>query len=149
MSELANLTSTQLAKLAKFIKEKESLLNKRDALQAKIDKVDDAISKIGVTPAATPTKRRGRKPGRKPGRKVVSAKAGAKKTAAKKTTRKRGALKENILSLLKASGDKGITVKEIAAKLKVNTVNVHSWFQTTGKKLPGITKSGRAQYKLK
>lgn len=132
MSELANLTSAQLAKITKLIKDKEALVAKRDALQAKIDKIDADLGKSG---GAAPAKRRGRKPGRKAAPKA-------------KGTRKRGAVKEKILSLLKAN-PKGITVQDIASKIKLDSRNVHSWFQTTGKKLPGITKVGRAMYTIK
>ncbi len=133
MSELANLTSAQLAKITKLIKDKEALLTKRDALQAKIDKIDAELGKSG---AAAPAKRRGRKPGRK---------AAAPKA---KGTRKRGAVKDKIVALLKAN-PKGITVQDIASKIKLDSRNVHSWFQTTGKKLSGITKVGRAMYTIK
>lgn len=130
MTEIANLTSAQISKIAKLIKEKENL-------QAKIDKIDAELAQSGATSAP---KRRGRKPGRKPGRKATGKSGG---------TRKRGAVKEKILDLLKKSGAEGISVQEIAGKIKSPVRNVHSWFQTTGKKLPGITKVGRAKYTLK
>jgi len=124
MTEITNLTSAQISKIAKLIKEKETL-------QAKIDKIDAELAATGAG-GAKPA-RRGRKPG--------PAKA--------KGTRKRGAVKEKILALLKNSGPKGIGVQEIADKIGAPARNVHSWFQTTGKKLPGITKVGRAKYTLK
>ena len=74
--------------------------------------------------------------------------AGTKnKVVAKGRAGKRGKrLKEPLLKVLKAAGSSGITVKELAAKLKVKPGNVFSWFYTTGKKIKGISKVGEAKY---
>ena len=80
-------------------------------------------------------KRRGRKP--------------AAETAAKpgRRTRKRGKrLKEPLLQALKSAGAGGMTVKDLAGKLKVKPGNIFSWFYTTGKKVKGISKVGEAKY---
>jgi phage antirepressor YoqD-like protein len=55
-------------------------------------------------------------------------------------------LKAPLLKALKAAGSSGITVKELAAKLKVKPGNIFSWFYTTGKKIKGINKVGEAKY---
>ena len=57
-------------------------------------------------------------------------------------------MKEPLLKALKAAGSSGITVKDLAAKLKVKPGNIFSWFYTTGKKIKGISKVGEAKYAL-
>jgi len=99
-----------------------------------LEKVDAALSALESGKAVG---KRGRKRGRPPGK----AKAGAGKP------RKRGKrLKAPLLKALSAAGSSGITVKELAAKLKVKPGNIFSWFYTTGKKIKGITKVGEAKY---
>ncbi len=130
--EISKLSSVQLTRLIRLIKQKE-------AAQAKVEKIEHAISSIGGNGAAPkPGKRRGRKPGRPPG--------SGKKNA---TGRKRGKrLREPLLKALKAAGPEGIKVKDLASKLKVKPGNIFSWFYTTGKKVKGITKVGEARYAL-
>jgi len=126
---LFNLSSAQLAHLIGLVKEKESL-------QAKLDHVNAELHSL-ETGKALP-KKRGRKPGRP---------AGVKNKVAKVRRSKRGKrLKEPLLKVLSAAGASGITVKELAAKLKVKPGNIFSWFYTTGKKIKGISKVGEAKY---
>ena len=126
---LSNLTSAQLAHLVSLVKVKKGL-------EAKLEKVDAALQALESGKAAGAKrgrKRRGRPPGK------------AKTTAGK--PRKRGKrLKAPLLKALSAAGSSGITVKELAAKLKVKPGNIFSWFYTTGKKIKGITKVGEAKY---
>jgi len=118
-----------LAQLISLVKEKE-------VLQAKLEKIDAALSVLESGESAP--KKRGRKPGRPPGSKakVVAGKPG------KKTKR----LKAAILKALSAAGSSGVTVKELSNKLKVKPGNIFSWFYTTGKKISGIKKVGEAKY---
>ena len=165
MTSLTNLSSAQLNKLVRLIREQE-------ALQAKVEKLDASLDSI-VGSAAPASKRaktkRGRKPGRKPKRRVgrpkakakakvktrtrtktrARAKAAVSKVARKTKRGKRGAVKEKIISKLKASGEKGISVPELSSALRMESRNVHSWFQTTGKRIAGIKKVGRARYTMK
>lgn len=60
----------------------------------------------------------------------------------------RGALKVQILRALTAAGSGGVKVKELAATLGVKSTNIHSWFQTSGKRIPAIVKIGEARYRL-
>lgn len=60
----------------------------------------------------------------------------------------RGELKNQILSELQQAGSEGITIKALSEKLSANYKNLYIWFVTTGKRIPGITKVGPAQYKL-
>ena len=49
--------------------------------------------------------------------------------------------------MLKVVGKGGLTVREIADKLKVNATNIHVWFNTTGKKVSEIKKeNGRRMW---
>jgi hypothetical protein len=126
---LFNLSSAQLARLIGLVKEKE-------LLQTKLEQVDAALKALESGKSAP--KKRGRKPGRP---------AGVKAKVAKGKKSKRGKrLKQPLLKALSAAGSSGITVKELAAKLKVKPGNIFSWFYTTGKKISGIKKIGEAKY---
>ncbi len=122
--DISKLSSAQLARAIRLVKEKETL-------QAKLDRV---VSELGTLEGGTPTRRGpGRPPksvGRPPGRKARRGKR----------------LKDTLLKTLKSAGSEGITVKDLAAKLKVKPNNVFSWFYTTGKKVSGIKKVGEARY---
>jgi DNA invertase Pin-like site-specific DNA recombinase len=123
---LSNLSSAQLAHLIGLVKEKE-------LLQTKLDRVDASLKALESGKSAP--KKRGRKPGRPAGVKTKGKKG------------KRGKrLKAPLLKALSAAGSSGITVKELAAKLKVKPGNIFSWFYTTGKKISGIKKVGEAKY---
>ena len=122
----SNLSSVQIRRLVELVKEKEGLLSK-------LERIDAALS--GLESGGTTTRRRGRKPGP-----VAGARAGRRKG-------KRGKrLKEPLLHALKAAGSSGITVRDLATKLKVKPGNIFSWFYTTGKKVKGISKVGEARY---
>jgi hypothetical protein len=133
---LSNLSSAQLAQLIRLVKERETL-------QAQLDRVTSSLTALegGEAP-----KRRGRKPGRPA--KVSSGRGpGRPPGRPAGSTGKRGKrLKQPLLKILKAAGASGITVKDLAAKLKVKPNNVFSWFYTTGKKVSGIKKVGEAKY---
>jgi hypothetical protein len=125
----STLTSAQAAQLIGLIQEKEALV-------AKLSQVDAALS--ALEKGETVPKKRGRKPGRP---------AGVKAAVVEEKTGKRGKrLKTPLLKLLTAAGAAGITVKELATKLKVKPGNIFSWFYTTGKKIQGIKKIGEAKY---
>jgi hypothetical protein len=126
---LANLTSSQLGQLVELIQQKEKF-------QKELANVDAALQSL-ETGVPVPGKR-GRKPGRPSG--AVTLESPLK-------TRKRGKrLKVDLLKILDAAGAEGVTVKELAAQLKVKPDNVFSWFYTTGKKIKGIKKVGEAKY---
>ncbi len=101
-----------------------------------MDRVNSALE--ALESGKTPGLRRGRKPGRPP-KATVGRPPG-------KTGKRGKRLKLPLLKALKQAGASGITVKELAAKLKVKPNNVFSWFYTTGKKVKGITKVGEARY---
>ena len=131
---LFNLTSAQLAQLIRLVKEKESL-------QAQLEKVNHSLESLGN---GSPV--RGRRRGRKPGRPAKTAAVGRPPGKVAKAGKRGKRLKLPLLKALKNAGPGGITVKELAAKLKVKPNNVFSWFYTTGKKVKGISKVGEAKY---
>jgi hypothetical protein len=126
---LFNLSSAQLAHLIGLVKEKESL-------EAKLEHINAELKSIEAGKALP--KKRGRKPGRPPGVKTKVVKVGKAKRGKR--------LKAPLLKALTAAGSSGITVKDLAAKLKVKPGNIFSWFYTTGKKIGGIKKVGEAKY---
>ena len=83
---------------------------------------------------------------------AVKASTGAKSGSGEKRKSsgkgKRGELKQRILEQLQAAGKKGVTVREMAAKLGVNSKNLFVWFATTGKKHKAIKKLGEGHYRL-
>jgi hypothetical protein len=125
----SNLTSSQLARLIELVKEKEQL-------QSKIAQVDAQLQSLESGTTVQP--KRGRKPGRPPG----SGRSGSPIKVKKRGKR----LKNVLLKTLEAAGATGLTVKELAVKLKVKPGNIFSWFYTTGKKVKGIKKVGEAKY---
>jgi hypothetical protein len=121
------IASADLKRVVTLVEQKETLL----AQAAKIDaELAGFQSGEPVAPAA-PAKG---KPGRKPGR-PVKAKTGA-----------RGAMKAAITELLQGAGASGLSVLEIAAKLKAKPGNVHVWFSSTGKTIKQVKKLGPGKY---
>lgn len=72
-----------------------------------------------------------------------------KSSTKKPKSKQYGGVKEAILNLVKASGEAGITVGELADKLGVKTGNIYSWFTSTGKKVKQIKKAGPGKYTWK
>jgi len=52
----------------------------------------------------------------------------------------RGGLKGRIIRALKAAGNKGVTVKDLAGKLRKSYGSISVWFHTTGKGVKEIKK---------
>jgi hypothetical protein len=129
---LENLTSSQLSRLIGLVKEKEQL-------QAQIARIDCEIQTLGS--GGPVVKRRGRSRGR--------PKGSANTVAVPKPRRRLKRIKEAVVKALQDAGTDGITVKEIAGKLKVEPSNIFSWFYTTGKKMKGLKKIGEAKYSLR
>ena len=125
---LSHLSSAQIKRLIKLVKEKETLEAKLTSVSSEIDSLE------GSSVGRPGGRRRGRPPGSK------NAKGGKGRKSAR--------LKEPLLKALKAAGSSGITVKDLAAKLKVKPGNIFSWFYTTGKKIKEIKKVGEARYAI-
>ena len=115
---LSSLTSAQLHRLIELVKEKESI-------QAKLAQVERALDDLQ---SGTPTNER----------------PPAKKRGPRR--RRHAALKDALLKKLLAAGKAGLTVKELAASLNAKAASVSVWFYTTGKKIKGIKKVGKARF---
>src|SRR5205814_9008305 len=81
--------------------------------------------------------------------KASAAPTPVKAKATKKSRSKRGALKEQILSALSSAGQAGVRVTELAAVLGTKAANIHAWFHSTGKKVPGLAKVSGGHYRMK
>ena len=116
---LSQLTASELRQLAKLVEDKEALL----ARAAKIDRQLAAFEGGQPKPVSKPAPKRP-----------------AKKRA------KRGQVKNAIINLLKQSGKKGITVKEISVKVGLPVQRIHTWFYNARKSLKQIKKVGPGKY---
>lgn len=117
---LENLTSAKLGGLI-------ALVEKREALQKELAKIENAIqTALGAVGSSRATRPKAGRPA-------------AKKQNGKRG--RRGALKEAILTELKAAGGKGLSAKELSAKLGVKNQNIHVWFSSTGKTVKGLKKN--------
>ena len=116
---LSDLSSAQLQQLIHLVKEKESLLVQIQRVERSLDGL---FAENGVEKKTS----------------------GAKE--AKVRRRRRAALKDGLLKKLLSAGKKGLTIKELAAGLKAKTASVSVWFYTTGKKVKGIKKVGKARF---
>jgi hypothetical protein len=121
-----DLSVAQLERIIPLLKEKESL-------QAQLDKVNAALSRLENDQTAT-------------------AKNEALPIASKTTnrrTKRRGGLRAAVLKVLEAAGAKGMPVKELASKAKVNRGSLNTWLYTSGKKIPGLKKLAPGMFAYK
>ena len=121
------IASADLKRVITLVEQKETLLAQVAKLNAELAGFQSGEPVVPAAPAKG-------KPGRKPGR------------PAKAKTGVRGAMKAAIIELLTAAGASGLTVKEIASKLKAKPGNVHVWFSSTGKTVKEIKKIAPATY---
>lgn len=167
--EILNLSAGKLRDLIK-------LVERRDALTSELKKLEAAlVSLTSGKPAPAPkpaTTRKRRKGGRPKAVKLVAPaakapeapkatpaangvkaakapKAKAAKAPQAKGTGRRGKLKASILAILKTAGPEGIAVKDVAAKLNAKPQNIHVWFSSTGKNVPGLVRVSEGRYGLK
>ena len=80
---------------------------------------------------------------------TVKPDAKAKVQTQAETTKTFGHLKESIIELLKAAGQKGLTLKEICGKLGLSQSHLNTWMHATGRKIKGVKKIGRGIYAWK
>jgi chromosome segregation ATPase len=106
------------------LKQIAAKLEKREQLMAQLEAIEQEIAALQSGGKVSSTKIKGTK-----------AIAGTKK--------KRGAVKDMIIAELKAAGEKGITVADLAKKLNRNGKNLHAWFHNIGKKITNIKRIGR------
>lgn len=120
-----NIASATLRKLLKLAEKREKLQEELNAITTKISAIYSGSLKLGAERKAKP---------------------GARKK--RKKSARRGAVKESIIAAIKASGSKGIGVKELASTLGIKNANLHVWFATTGKTIKGLKKVGPGRYAL-
>lgn len=60
----------------------------------------------------------------------------------------RGELRMQIVESLRAAGEKGVSVRELSAFLRMKSVNIHSWFHSAIRRFPQIKKAGPGRYVL-
>jgi hypothetical protein len=116
---LSNLSSATLQRLVELVAEKERI-------QAELEKIQSSIEALAT---GSPSKA---------GRMTAGT--------TKRTTRRGKKLKERLLKALEAAGKEGMSVKALAVLLKAKPTSVAVWFYTTGKKIKGLKKIGRAHY---
>jgi len=97
-----------------------------------------ARAKISAAMKARWAKRKG--PRRMSSNSVKAAKAPGLVAAKTKMPSPRGQLKERIIGTLKAAGNPGVTVKDLAWKLRTNYGNISVWFRTTAKGVKEVKK---------
>ncbi len=124
---LTQIASADLKQVVALVEQKETLL-------AQVAKLNAELAGFQSGEPATPVAPTKGRPGRKPGR------------PAKAKTGGRGAMKAAVTELLTAAGASGLSVQDIAAKLKVKPGNVHVWFSSTGKTVKEIRKLGPGKY---
>ena len=134
---LTTLTSRDLSRIQKLIERKESLTQQIAEINSELEAMESGASQ----PARLVTHTNGATaaPSARKSSKAVTIKKRKGKTV-------RGQLKEIITSELKSAGNKGMRVKDLAAKLGTSYGNVTAFFQSTGKKIKEIKKIGRGQF---
>jgi hypothetical protein len=117
---LSDLSSAQLQQMVHLVKEKESL-------QVQLARVKRSLDGLFA------------------GNSVEKKTSGVKEPKVRRR-RRRAALKDGLLKKLQAAGKDGLTIKELAASLRAKPASVSVWFYTTGKKIKGIKKVGKARF---
>jgi site-specific recombinase XerC len=130
LMNLTNLTTESLRNLIKLTEKKEALLKEVTTIETQLSRLLSGKSVRRGRPAAKKTTVKGTK---------------APKSAKRAP---RGAIKKKILTALKAAGDAGIKVTDLAKKTGLKNAHLHVWFSSTGSKLPEIRKVGKGHYKL-
>ena len=124
---LLDISSATLRKMVKLSERKEALLSQIQELDRQMIALQE--------PGSAETKPS-----------VHFQRAGRIKTGKPRT--QRGALKAKILAALRAAGARGMTIRELSAKLKVKPANLYVWFNGTGRKTRSVRKVGPAKYKV-
>jgi len=114
------------------------------------------IATVAAAKPITKTAKAKKKSTRGPGRPrktagVTTPAKNIKKVAkpAGRRGRKRGETGSKIMKVLAAVGKDGVSVQELAKKLKIKPQNLYVWFNSTGRKVDGLKKVGKARYALK
>jgi len=127
-----NISSASLRSILKLTEKRESLADALAKIEAQIAQALGQTTKIAGHVVGN---------GRQAPR-TASISKSAKRA-------KRGAARESILAGLKEAGEKGIAVKDLAAKIGIKAQNIHVWLHTTGKKNGACRGSGQRHLSLK
>ena len=143
--DISKLSSASIKSLVHFLEKKEVLENELSKIENQIASI--ISGKQGGVAAAQP----GRKAKvAKVARPIKVEKKGPKPSKSRASGgRRRGALKEAVLAEIKKAGSQGISAKELSSKLGVPNQNVHVWFSSTGKNVPGLSKNAAGRWVLK
>jgi hypothetical protein len=148
---LSQLTSSDLKVIAGLVKEKE-------ALEARLAKVNARLAAFGAETPSAPAKSAGVKRARKTSRRAAALAQSVSKpapaaapvptgaTRASKQRQRPGKLKDKIVAILQGAGKSGITVRDIAGKLGLHPQRIYVWFNATGKSIKEIKKVAPATY---
>lgn len=136
-----NSLVSDLRELLKLEERRGSLADELDQLQAKIQQLRSRVAS-GDTRGAQASSGVTRAP-------RAAKSTGATAPASRRRGRaQRGALKEQILRELEGAGPNGIAVKDLSDRIGAKSANVHAWFHTTGRKVPGLKRVGPGRYAL-
>lgn len=125
---LTNIPSATLRQLIKLSERKDALLSQVQKIDREIVAIQRRATSAGqVQKAPVTVSRRPRTMG---------------------SRAKRGALKAKIMKALRAAGKRGVTIRELAGKLRTPTANLYVWFNGTGRNVRGLKKIGPAKYRL-
>lgn len=125
--------------LTLYVETRKALEQERSRLQARLKEITGALDSEAPVPFA---------PRRQPAKAAKAPTQRPKALRKGKRRAKRGQLKEKILAVLKDAGSKGISFKDLAAKLGAEPKRLYRWFYTTGKAVPGLKKVGKGKYRL-
>ena len=118
------------------LKEMIALEEKRATLQSHIEVVNERLSTIQSELYGAGAARNF----------AVKQVASVQKLRAKGLRKGRGELKGQILEMLNAAGNSGVSVKELADRIGVKAANIHTWFSVN--KIAGLKKVGTARFAL-
>jgi hypothetical protein len=117
---LFNLSVKQLEHAVELLKERENLQSKLDEVNRQLQHLENGRAHIPIAQDR------------------VNDSANSPRLS--KRLRRRRKLQPSILKALNAAGAKGLSVKELAARIKTNPASLSVWLYTTGKKITGLKK---------
>lgn len=130
---IESFTSASMRSLVALAEKREKLLEQVQSLESEIAAIlSNLPTKIATGKGRT-------------FKSVIKSTRGSK---VERKGQKPGALKERILEMLRAAGDMGVTVSEIAEELSIRPANVHVWFSTTGKRLEEVKKVAPGRFRF-
>jgi hypothetical protein len=111
------------------------------AIREKVEGLEQELERIiGGEPVGKGSARRRKGLRRTASRGRLSKAVKGRSVVQRRMASPRGGLKGRIIRALRAAGDKGVTVKDLAGKLGKSYGNISVWFHTTGKRVKEIKK---------